>query len=367
VTIIRSGPVARAGAIGSRIALGAVMAAATLAMFAGPTAAVTPPAYNSIPTALPGNVHSVSFEATQTSEFGDYIALGGTERARANLPVTVVMSIWTCEAGGWTGTDCTTTPGDTFSQPLTLNMYTVDHSASVPAAGTKFLTTTQTFNLPYRPSWDPSGPCAANGNLHPWHSAVDGGCWNGLAHEVTFTLPAGADLPDELIWSISFNTRDYGPSPIGGPSGPYDSLNVGTQTFPDQPSYGTDVKPNAVFQNSLWNLQYGDGGATGTFRDDTAGWADLKPLACIGVACPVTGPIPTDSPSPADSVKGATSAPMESLLGETGTPRRVTPPPTSTGGGSDSGSGPTIALLICGAFGALALVAAAAQRRALRR
>jgi hypothetical protein len=336
---------------------------ATLALVAGPAAAAAPPVYNSIPTTLPGNVPSVSFEATQTREFGDYIGLAGTERASANVPVTVVMSIWACETGGWTGTDCTTTPGATWAQPLTLTIYTVDHtSPTVPAAGSVVLTTTQTFNLPYRPSWDPSGPCPVNGNYHPWHSTVDDGCWNGLAHAVTFTLPAGLTLPDELIWGISFNTQHYGPSPEPV-SGPYNSLNVGVKTFPGQPSYGTDVESAGVFQNSLYAGEYRDGGAvTGTFRDDQTGWTDSKPLACFGASCQPDAPVATPSPSPS-----STPTPFQSIEGVTATGRQATPPPTSTDGPSNGDSGPTTALLLCSAFAAVALVLAQAQRRTARR
>lgn len=345
------------GAKGCRIAFIAVVAAAALALGAGPAAASTPPVYNSIPTVLPGNVPSVGFEATSTSEFGDYIALAGTERASENVPVTIVMSIWACETGGWTGTDCATTPGDTWAQPLTLTIYNVDHtSPTVPAAGTVVLTTTQTFNLPFRPSYDPTN-CPANGNSHRWWSVSDSTCYNGLAHYVTFTLPGGHTLPDELIWGISYNTRDYGPSPIGGPSGPYDSLNVGAETFAGMPSDGTDVEPDGAFLNSTWSGAYGDGGAggMGKFRDDT-GWSDLKPLACFGAACPLGTPVAAPSPTGSEAVGGVTFA-----------PRSATPPPTATGDTSGRSPGSTFALLICVAFGGAALVAVGAQRRMLRR
>jgi hypothetical protein len=342
---------------GCRVAIGAAIAVAALALVAGPAAAAAPPVYSSIPTTLPGNVWSVGFEATSTSQLGDYIALAGTERSSENLPVTVVMSIWACQEGGWTGADCTTTPGATWAQPLTLTIYKVDHSAAIPAAGEVVLTTTQTFDLPYRPSYDPNGPCKALESTG-WYSTTENHCYNGLAHEVTFTLPGGKTLPDELIWSISYNTGSHGFPPIGK-TGPYDSLNVGTQTFDGQPSYGSDVEPDAIFQSSTWDKAYGDGGATGTFRDDTAGWADYKPLVCFGAACPLSDPLATPTPP-------ATVAPSQVVGGVTAT-QRTTPPPTNTDGSTNGGSGSTIALLICSAFAAAALIAAATQRRAARR
>ncbi|MBI2356983.1 hypothetical protein HYV12_02970 [Candidatus Dojkabacteria bacterium] len=39
--------------------------------------------YNSIPDPLPGNVPSLGFEATSTSEFGGQVSLVGTERVNS--------------------------------------------------------------------------------------------------------------------------------------------------------------------------------------------------------------------------------------------------------------------------------------------
>ena len=354
----------RAGAKGHRFALGAAIAAMALALGAGPAAAAAPPAYDSIPTTLPGNVVSFAFEANSAREFGDYIALGGTERSRASLPVTIVMSIWACQHGG--DATCVTTPGATWSQPLTLTIYNVTTTGAVPAAGSVVLTTTQDFDLPFRPSYDPTGPCAQQGKTG-WWSAGESHCYNGLAHLVTFNLPPGSNLPDQLIWGISFDTQHYGASPKGV-EGPYNSLNVGTQTFAGQPVYGQDVESNGVFIDSLSSGAYGDGGANGlgTFRDDTGTfpdgttWGDYKPLACFGTTCPVQALI---SSAPASD----SASPFESVGGIVGTPVRNTPPPTGTGDPSDGGSGGAVAFLICTALGAGALVAVVAQRRTARR
>src|ERR1035437_2009324 len=113
-----------------RIALGILAAATALAMTAGPTVAAVPPVFNNIPATLPGNVGSVGFEATSTSEFGDLIELGPGTRASESLPVTVVMSIWACQSGG--DSTCVTTPGATWPQALTLSLYSVDDSGSTP-------------------------------------------------------------------------------------------------------------------------------------------------------------------------------------------------------------------------------------------
>jgi hypothetical protein len=340
--------IARTRSIGFRIAFGSVLAAAMLTVAAGPVAAATPPAFNSIPSPLPGNVSSVGFEATGTSEFGDYIVLGGTQRSRAALPVTVVMSIWACQSDADSGPVCTTTPGATFAQPLTLKIYGVDHSGAVPAAGKVLATVDHTFNLPYRPSYDPNGPCSSS----KWYNAADKTCYSGMAYEVRFTLPSGENLPDELIWSISFDTFSSGYHPTGGDNSkkPYNSLNV-SASGDGNTSFGSEGEADGIFINSTHRDMYGDPKAgTGTFRDTTGGLGS-KPLACFGLTCPVSGP-------------AATPTPFQSVGGVVGRP---TPARTSTAGTSGDGSDPTALLLICNALGLVSIVAIATRRRTLRR
>src|ERR1039458_1904606 len=103
--------------------------------------------YNNIPSSNPINVPSVAFQATQTSEFGGQVQFAGTNRH--NPVVKVLMSSWGCQTGNWNSNDCVTTPGSTFSEPITLNIYKVNADNS---PGTLVTTTTQTFSIPYRPS-----------------------------------------------------------------------------------------------------------------------------------------------------------------------------------------------------------------------
>ena len=59
------------------------------------TARAAPPAtivYDAIPNPLPTNMPSQPFQAQQTSEFGDYVHLAGTNRLLRT--VTVTMSDW---------------------------------------------------------------------------------------------------------------------------------------------------------------------------------------------------------------------------------------------------------------------------------
>jgi hypothetical protein len=87
---------------------------------------------------------------------------------------------------------------------------------------------------------------------------------------VTFNL-GGVTVPDQLIYGIAFNTETYGASPIGPPSGPWDSLNFG---FVGAPTVGSNPLPDTAYWNTTTAGNYADSGAggTGTFRQDT-GWA----------------------------------------------------------------------------------------------
>jgi hypothetical protein len=331
------------------------VAFSALALLAGPAAAATPPAFNSIPSTLPGNVASIGFEATGTSEFGDYIVLGGAVRSRAALPVTVVMSSWACQSDESDGPVCTTTPGATFAQPLTLAIYSVVHPVGgIPTAGPVLLQIQHTFQIPYRPSYDPSGTCAS-----PKWKATDGGCYSGMATPVTFTLPGGDNLPDELIWTIAFDTGSSGYNPTGDPKKPYNSLNVSAQTD-IAPSPGSEGDPDGLFINSRDASNYGSGASVNTFGF-TTGWTANKPMACFGTACTVS------APTPSESVAAVTAAPIESIAGETGVPHPATPPPTSTNGPSGNMPGSQLALILCAGFAGAALIAVWVQRKSIQR
>lgn len=240
--------------------------------------------YDSIASVLPGNVPSLGYEATSTSEFGDKVRLAYPGRKLGK--VSVLMSSWGCEDGSWVS-GCSTTPGATFDHPLTLNLYAV--SSGEP--GALLATKTVTFSIPYRPSADPVN-CSATPNK--WYNAADATCNNGLAVLVEWDFSDDAiTLPQDVIWTVAYDTTHYGASPIGtgaacysssGGCG-YDSLNVGANTFPGSPFAGTDVDPDGAVLDSTWAGAYCDGGAggTGTLRTDTSSgcWAGYTPLARI--------------------------------------------------------------------------------------
>jgi hypothetical protein len=259
-----------------------VAMSAGLASAAGPKAKAT---YNSVPTNLPGNMPSQAFQAQQTSEFGDSVALAAGPRQADS--VDVVMSSWGCQAGTWNAGDCVTAKGATFSHPITLNLYNVDGASGQPI-GAPVVTKTQTFAIPFRPSAD-AAKCTST-DSGKWYSKADKACYNGFATKITFKLD-GTVLPTDLIWTVAFNTSGYGASPIGYDTTcaasvagcPYDSLNVGVMSFAGQPSAGTDVDPNGAVLSSITPAAYCDGGTggTGTLRLDTPCWTGYRPLATI--------------------------------------------------------------------------------------
>ncbi len=274
----------------------ALIAVAAAALTLSRGQAVAPVAiYDAFPNGVPGNVPSVGFEATSTTEFGDHISfIAGDERELHSA--TVMMSSWGCESGSWYANNCVTTPGSTFNHSITLKLYNVVYDAGTPTAGYVLATKTQTFAIPFRPSADPA--CSGT-NAGKWYSASETSCFNGFATPITFTF-AGETLPEDVIWGVSYSTTHYGSPPMGeaeacytGPGGcGYDSLNVGVWSF--LPIVGTDVAEEAAFANSTWSGFYCDGGTlgTGTFRYDssTGCWTGYRPLIRINATEPLVAP-----------------------------------------------------------------------------
>ena len=214
--------------------------------------------YDSTPSGgLPGNLPSVGPEAYAFSSLGNKIQFAAGPRRLRNVVVT--LSSWACMQGHWTKGNCYTPPGATFSQPITLTIWNADHS-------TKLASSTQTFNVPYRPS---ASPMCVDEQGHPtgkWYQAATKQCFNGLATDVTFTNFTGnVNLPDTVVYEISYNTSHYGPHPIGegapcsgtAAGCPYDSLNIGLSTGP---SVGSDIDQTTVWTDgsvhSLYDTQY---------------------------------------------------------------------------------------------------------------
>jgi hypothetical protein len=199
--------------------------------------------YNAIPSKVSGNVPSFGAEAYAWNEFGDEVGLGGTARTLQSM--SVVLSSWGCESGHWYSGDCSTTPGATFSVPLTFNIY-ADNSGTPGAV--PLATQTQTVNDPYRPS---ASAICGDGR---WYNSKDRTCYNGLPQTIKMTF-SGVTLTDQVFWSVAYDTTHSGYNPIGEPapcftsSGGcgYDSLNVGAKSFPNAPFVGTDTDEALAF------------------------------------------------------------------------------------------------------------------------
>ena len=258
--------------------LAAAAAIAATAAFAGSAAALTSsPIYDAVPATLPPNVASLGFEATSTTEFGDNVVFGGTNRILDGVVVT--MSDWALHS------DYPSLSASGWMHPITLNIYAADHTGATPTTGALLGTVTQTFTIPWRPVADPT---CANGTA--WR-ASNGSCYNGLAFNITFDFSSvHIVLPNEIVFGVAYNTQHYGMTPLGGP-GPYNSLNVGVPSN-DPVTVGSDASTDAVFWNTSYAGFYTDGGlgGVGTFRQDTD-WTPNGTVAARFLATPpLVGP-----------------------------------------------------------------------------
>lgn len=219
--------------------------------------------YSNLPAALPGNLPSLGYEATSTTEFGDHIQFAGSAR-KLNL-VTITMSDWAMAS-----TYGSSAAG--YNHDLTFNIY---NYIGDTVAGSLIGTTTMNAFVPWRPENDISGNCTDGTS---WYSTSEGTCYHGLAFNVTFDFSSlGLILPNDIVFGLSYNTTNYGVSPTGV-SGPYDSLNYALVS--SSPSVGTDVNPDGVF----WNTTY-PGGTAGVFGQNT-GWAGYVPAASFDASVP---------------------------------------------------------------------------------
>jgi hypothetical protein len=236
--------------------------------------------YNNIPSPLPGNLPSVGYEATSAAEFGDRVQFSAGS-GRSLLKVVQTMSSWGCQNGHWNTNDCVTTPGATFSHPITLNIYNVGAGTE---PGTLIGSVTQTFAIPYRPSADPTHCTGGR-----WFDGTT--CYNGYAVPITFNL-SGLNVPNQVIYGIAYNTTHYGSAPIGEGAAcfsssagcGYDSLNVATAEAP--PTVGINPAPDDAYFNTLFAPFYCDGGlgGVGTFRLDASCWTGFKPAVRFNAA-----------------------------------------------------------------------------------
>ena len=88
----------RIGGIGLALITAMLGVVASGAPGAAPAGASGTVVYDSTVNPLPGNLPSLGFEATQTSEVGNQVTLSGAANDLNNVVVT--MSSWGCQSGG---------------------------------------------------------------------------------------------------------------------------------------------------------------------------------------------------------------------------------------------------------------------------
>ncbi|MBX7053580.1 MAG: carboxypeptidase regulatory-like domain-containing protein [Pyrinomonadaceae bacterium] len=214
--------------------------------------------YNAVPATLAPSYPSQPFQAQQTTEFGDYVHLAGTDRVLGSVDVTMVT--WAPKSD-W---PLYGTPTD-WNHNFTINIYNVVAGSPLNTKGSLIATVTQSKSVPWRPAADPTCPGGT-----AWR-AGDGSCYNGYAFNLSFDMSSlGSVLPNDIIIGISYNTQTYGTPPVGSP-GPFNSLNVAAIGSPA--SVGSDANADRTFWNTSTAAWYTDGGAggVGIFREDT-GW-----------------------------------------------------------------------------------------------
>jgi hypothetical protein len=205
-----------------RLVVAGLAAVGVLMVMAASASAET--VYSNVPGTLEGNYASVGAEAYGYGEFGTQVELAGA--ARNGPQIEVVMSAWACQFGAWFAGTCETPSKKKFKWPMTVKLYEVGEKNQV---GEKLGEATKTFSMPYRPSED-HVHCESG----RWYDATTATCFHGLAFKVKFPRVKVKRLPKRVVVGISYNTSDFGPTPVGKTacnekSGGcyYDSLNVG--------------------------------------------------------------------------------------------------------------------------------------------
>ncbi|MBU6231980.1 hypothetical protein KGP36_04960 [Patescibacteria group bacterium] len=261
------------------------------AMFVGAFAFVAPAVasaevvYDAVPSTLAPSYPSQPFQAQQTSEFGDYVHLGGTARDLQSVTVTMVnwalASTSANEAFCATAGNCDATG---YNWPITVNIYS-NHLTASDTPDTLLASKTETVHIPWRPVGDPT--CSSYGGVYAWR-ASDNQCYNGIAANVTIDMSdLGVTLPNDVIVGFVYNTQTYGPHPTGV-DGPYNSLNIAVPPT-DPVTVGSDASTTSVFWNTLTASYYTNPLCKGgTFCEDT-NWSPYGTVAMqINALLPVS-------------------------------------------------------------------------------
>lgn len=274
-----------------KILVGTAAGALMFGSLAASAFASTETVYNALPSVSPHtNYPSQPFQAQQAFEFGDYIHLGGTNRALNT--VTVTMSDW-AKYSDYSGDSRYSGNSSTWTHPITLNVYT-NHLDSNGAPDDKIATVTQDITIPWRPESDPS--CGSTSNGMGWKEGNTCFNYSGIAFNAVFDLSSlNVTLPDDIIVSVAYNTQTWGYSPIGT-AGPYNSLNVAVPSG-NSATVGSDDSNDKVFWNTHTCAWYTDAtskatctsGTFGLFQD--TGWTPYGTVALqVAASSALVGP-----------------------------------------------------------------------------
>ena len=222
-------------------------------------------AYDSTPAKGTVSVPSVGPEAYSFNEVGDEVIL----RPHSTIGhVKVTMESWACESGSWQS-GCMTTPGATFKTPITLSLYRYskrDATTGEVKPGKLITQITKTFSIRYRPT--------SQSDTESRFMGKDGQLHNGIAQTISF--PVNRNLPNDVVWTVGYNTNTSGHAPLGHTS-PTDSLNVGLSP---RARVSHDRFPDSI----IWDTRSAGftGGApfvTGELNLDRDAWAGYVPAA----------------------------------------------------------------------------------------
>src|SRR6476660_6934276 len=127
-----------------RLMFFAALVAVALSVSVAAGSAFAAVVYNAVPNPLPPNVASLGFEATSTSEFGDYVHLGDANRLLKT--VTVTMSDWALYSDyasdvRYSGNSVS------WTHPITVNVY-ANHLGGNGAPDKLLGSVTQSITIP---------------------------------------------------------------------------------------------------------------------------------------------------------------------------------------------------------------------------
>jgi hypothetical protein len=191
----------------------------------------------------PNEWWSLSFGGTQATQFGDKVNLASSSRLGS---ATVMLDSQACQTG--TGLTCVTTKGATFPVSIMFTIYRP--GATGGTVGAVLATQTKTFNVPYRPSANPTA-CAAGTNSifagppgtndgTQWLDPATGTCYYGVVYPATFRFEGSRELPTTVVYGVSYDATS---------SVPASSLNVlmSTESASGAVTVGSDTDPGNLF------------------------------------------------------------------------------------------------------------------------